>query len=70
MVDLAWFMPLQRSGSTELSAVYPYAVHDHGQPTGQATIAFFIPRCLAIFMAQALSQDHLVVRASMLWAAS
>src|SRR5882724_2003433 len=23
-----------------------------------ATIAFFIPRCLAIFMAQALSQDH------------
>jgi len=24
-----------------------------------ATIAFFIPRCLAIFMAQALSQDHL-----------
>jgi hypothetical protein len=22
-----------------------------------ATIAFFIPRCLAIFMAQALSQD-------------
>ena len=35
-----------------------------------ATIAFFIPRCLAIFMAQALSQDHLVVRVSMLWAAS
>ncbi len=25
----------------------------------KATIAFFIPRCLAIFMAQALSQDHL-----------
>jgi hypothetical protein len=24
-----------------------------------ATIAFFIPRCLAIFIAQALSQDHL-----------
>jgi hypothetical protein len=24
-----------------------------------ATIAFFIPRCLAIFMPQALSQDHL-----------
>src|SRR5262249_30722241 len=23
-----------------------------------ATIAFFIPRCLAIFIAQALSQDH------------
>ena len=26
----------------------------------KATIAFFIPRCLAIFTAQALSQDHLV----------
>src|SRR5271170_4129113 len=27
-----------------------------------ATIAFFIPRCLAICMAQALSQDHFFVR--------
>jgi hypothetical protein len=27
-----------------------------------ATIAFFIPRCLAIFIAQALSQDHFVER--------
>ena len=35
-----------------------------------ATTAFFIPRCLAIFMAQALSQDHLLVRVSMTWAAS
>jgi hypothetical protein len=35
-----------------------------------ATMAFFIPRCLAIFMAQALSQDHLLVRISMTWAAS
>src|SRR5450631_2320742 len=35
-----------------------------------ATIAFFIPRCLAVFMAQALSQDHLLVRVSMTWAAS
>ena len=35
-----------------------------------ATIAFFIPRCLAIFMAQALSQDHFAECASMLWAAS
>ena len=35
-----------------------------------ATIAFFIPRCLAIFIAQALSQDHFVERISMLWAAS
>jgi hypothetical protein len=35
-----------------------------------ATIAFFIPRCLAIFIAQALSQDHFAVRTSMIWAAS
>jgi hypothetical protein len=35
-----------------------------------ATIAFFIPRCLAIFIAQALSQDHFADRTSMLWAAS
>src|SRR5262252_696257 len=35
-----------------------------------ATIAFFLPRCLAIFIAQALSQDHFVERTSMLWAAS
>jgi len=35
-----------------------------------ATIAFFIPRRLAIFMAQALSQDHLLVRVNMTWAAS
>ena len=35
-----------------------------------ATMAFFIPRCLAIFIAQALSQDHLLVRVNMTWAAS
>ena len=35
-----------------------------------ATIAFFIPRCLAIFIAQALSQDHFDERTSMIWAAS
>ncbi len=35
-----------------------------------ATIAFFIPRCLAIFIAQALSQDHFAERISMVWAAS
>src|SRR5207245_7752796 len=35
-----------------------------------ATIALFIPRCLAIFIAQALSQDHFAECASMLWAAS
>ena len=35
-----------------------------------ATIAFFIPRCLAIFIAQALSQDHFAERNNMLCAAS
>ena len=35
-----------------------------------ATIAFFNPRRLAIFIAQALSQDHFVERTSMMWAAS
>ena len=36
----------------------------------KATIALFIPRCLAICIAQALSQDHLVDRTSMTCAAS
>jgi hypothetical protein len=31
-----------------------------------ATIAFFIPRCLAIFIAQALSQDHFAKRTNMI----
>ena len=35
-----------------------------------ATIAFFIPRRLAICIAQALSQDHFTERTSMIWAAS
>jgi hypothetical protein len=36
----------------------------------RATIAFFMPRRLAICIAQALSQDHFVERTSMIWAAS
>ena len=36
----------------------------------KATMAFFIPRRLAICIAQALSQDHLVEWNSMLWVAS
>jgi hypothetical protein len=35
-----------------------------------ATTARFIPRCRAIFMPQALSHDHLMVRVIMTWAAS
>ncbi len=33
---------------------------------GSATIAFFHPACLAIFMAQALSQSHFVERTGMI----
>jgi len=36
----------------------------------RATIAFFMPRRLAICIAQALSQDHRVERTSRIWAAS
>jgi hypothetical protein len=36
----------------------------------RATIAFFIPRRLAICIAQALSQDHFTERTSTIWAAS
>ena len=49
-------------GPSELGAVNPYAVQDHGQPACHATIAFFIPRRLAICIAQALSQDHFLER--------
>jgi hypothetical protein len=56
------------AGPPELGAVNPDAVHDHGRAS--ATIAFLIPRCLAIFMAHALSQDHFARRTSMIWAAS
>jgi hypothetical protein len=57
------------SGPAELGTVNPDAVHDHGQPARQRHDRLFFPRCLAIFIAQALSQDHLLVL-SMLWAAS
>ena len=36
----------------------------------KATIAFFSPRRLATFIAQALSQDHFVERTNRIWAAS
>jgi hypothetical protein len=39
-------------------------------PRGKATIALFMPRRLAIYIAQALSQDHFVVRTNRIWAAS
>src|SRR5882757_3209525 len=52
------------SGPPELGAVNPDAVHDHGQPTRQRHDR--LPRCLAIFMAQALSHDHFAKRTSMI----
>src|SRR5262245_16668106 len=48
-------------GLSEFGAIDPDAMHDHGQPTRQGS--------LAICIAQALSQDHFFDR-SMLWAAS
>ena len=58
------------SGPSKLSAINPETMHNHGQPSSKATTALFIPRCLAIFIAQALSQDHFAERSSMTWAAS
>src|SRR3974390_3229926 len=57
-------------GPTELGAINPDAVLITASRRANATIAFFFPRFLAIFIAQALSQDHLLVRVSMTWAAS
>src|SRR5262249_23765904 len=68
---------LHRSQATATSLVHRNAVLSTqmrcmitAKRRASATIAFFIPRCLAIFIAQALSQDHFVERTSMLWAAS
>src|SRR5262245_31573268 len=58
------------SGPPELVAGDPYAVHDHGQPTCQRHDRLLHPAMPAIFIAQALSQDHFVERTSMIWAAS
>jgi hypothetical protein len=82
----AWRNPLSllpcRSMRCGPHAVASCRVHWNSVPSTQmrcmttanrrasATIAFFIPRVLAIFIAQALSQDHFVVRTSTIWAAS
>jgi hypothetical protein len=60
IAQLAW--------SAEIAGQIHQRKADHGRAS--APIAFFIPRCLAIFIAQALSQDHFAERISMLWAAS
>lgn len=68
---------LHSSQATETSLVHRNSVPSShmrcmitARRRASATIPFFIPRCLAIFIAQALSQDHFVERTSMLWAAS
>ncbi len=48
--------------SAELGAVHPMRVHDHGQPSRQATIAFFMRGAWRSCIAQALSQDHFLER--------
>ena len=58
-------------GPMELGAVNPDAVHDQGQSTRQGDDRLLHPpRRLAIFIAQALSQDHFVERTNRIWAAS
>src|ERR1039458_7013876 len=44
-------------GPAELSAINPYAVHDHGEPACQCHDCLLHAARLAICMAQALSQD-------------
>src|SRR5262249_15638094 len=66
---MVWY----RSNETSRRLHYMPSTHTRCMITANrrasATIAFFIPRCLATFIAQALSQDHFVERTSMLWAA-
>ena len=49
-------------GPSELGAVNPNAVQDHGQAACQSHDRLFMPRRLAICIAQALSQDHFLER--------
>src|SRR5262245_27196006 len=57
-------------GPAELGAVNQMRCMSTANRRASATIAFFIPRCLAIFIAQALSQDHFAERTNRIWAAS
>src|SRR5664280_584885 len=56
-------------GPAELGAINHIRCMITANRRARATIAFFIPRRLAICIAQALSHDHFFER-SMLWAAS
>src|SRR5262249_54345346 len=68
---------LHSSQATATSLVHRNAVpptHTRGMITAKrrpgATIALFAARWLALFIVQALSQDHFADRTNMLWAAS
>jgi hypothetical protein len=52
------------SRPAEVRAIAPDPMLDHRQPAGQCEcdIGFCLPRRLAMFIAQALSRDHLIVR--------
>jgi hypothetical protein len=72
-IFLLWRLILRGSHAAVTSRVHRNSVRSTqmrcmitANRRASATIAFFIPRCLAIFMAQALSQDHFAVRASMI----
>ena len=68
--DPAWFsLPRPLPGPAELGPLTQMRCMITANRRARATIAFFIPRRLAICIAQALSQDHLLER-SMTWAAS
>ena len=58
------------SGPTEVGAIHPHTVHDDCHPPSHGDDRPFHPPRRAIFMPQALSHDHLIVRVSMTWAAS
>ena len=58
------------SGPLEFGAVYPDAVHDHGQPTRQRHDCLLHPTAPGNLHRPALNQDHFVETTSIVWAAS
>src|SRR3954447_9128407 len=54
----------------ELGPVSPHAVHDHRHSACHSDDRAFQPPVPRNLHAQALSHDHLIVRVSMMWAAS
>ena len=70
LLDLRGSLLLGFPGPSELGAVDQMRCMITANRRASATTAFLIPRCLAIFMAHALSHDHFARRSSMVWAAS